>query len=248
MNKKTVLITGAAKRLGKDLCHYFASNSYDIALSYNKSNKDAINLKNTLKKEYKINCKIYKANLFNTSDTKKLIAQVIRDFPNLNLLVNNASIFNRSSIFDSESELMNNFSVHFFSPLILSKAFYQNVKNNNIENAQIINMVDKNIVRYDTQNFYYLLSKKMLAELTKMSCLEFAPIVRVNAVAPGYILDDEFLASSPKIKRDLIKKIPLQKKGNAENIIKTFDFLEKNNFVNGQILFIDGASSLNHAG
>jgi len=248
MNKKAVLITGAAKRLGKDLCHYFASNSYDVAISYNKSNKDAVILKNTLEKHYKINCKIYKANLFNIDEAKTLIACVIKDFPYLTHLVNNASIFNRSTIFDSESELVNNFNVHFFSPLILSKAFYQNVKKNNTKNAQIINMVDKNIVRYNTQNFYYLLSKKMLAELTKMSCLEFAPLVRVNAVAPGYILDDEFLVSSPKIKRDIIKKIPLQKKGDADNIVQAFDFLEKNNFVNGQILFVDGASSLNHAG
>jgi short-subunit dehydrogenase len=107
-------------------------------------------------------------------------------------------------------------------------------------------MLDKNIARTDTIHFYYLLSKKFLAEFTKMLALEVAPNIRVNGIAPGYIIPEknvsaEYVEKTPKL-------IPLQKIGNVKNIVQTLEFLLENDFINGQILSIDGGASLNHAG
>ena len=115
-----------------------------------------------------------------------------------------------------------------------------------IKNAQIINMLDKNIARTNTAYFYYLLSKKFLAEFTKMLTLEVAPHIRVNGIAPGYVALETIV--SAEYAEKIITKIPLQKICDIKNIIQTLEFLLENDFINGQILSIDGGASLNHAG
>ena len=74
--------------------------------------------------------------------------------------------------------------------------------------------------------------------------VELAPKIRVNGIAPGFILNPIDNSSA----ENFVKKIPLQTKGEVENIVQAVEFLLKNKFVTGQILFVDGGASLNHAG
>jgi pteridine reductase len=250
-NKKigTALITGAAKRIGRKMALELAAQGYDIVISYNNSANEAKKLSAEIAQKFSVKCEIFQCDLVDQNQAKKLAEFMVENFANWNLLINNASIFNKSKFLDTpEEEGFDNFNIHFFAPLILSKKFAQNVKAKKIQNAQIINMIDKNIARFDTNYFYYLLSKKFLAEFTKMLALEIAPEVRVNGIAPGFILNsiDE---ENPSIETEnLLKRIPLKTKGEVENILQAVEFLLKNKFVNGQILFIDGGASLNHAG
>jgi len=248
-NLNAALITGGAKRIGREIALNLASLGYDILISYNNSEVEAQKLAKRIAQDFGVKSEIFQGNLQDVKQTKKLAEFAVKKFPHLNLLVNNASIFNKSKFLTApDSELMENLNTHFISPLILSKIFAQNVEKNSLQNAQIINLIDKNIVRYDTSYFYYLLSKKALGELTKMLALELAPQTRVNGIAPGFILNpiDE---KTPSLEtQNVIKKIPLKTKGEPENIWQAVKFLLKNNFVNGQILFVDGGASLNHAG
>ena len=223
----TALITGAAKRIGREMALNLAGMGYDLIIAYRNSKEEAEEL----------------------AQTKKLAEFAKENFPSWNLLINNASIFNKSKFLTApESEMMENMNIHLFSPLILAKEFVQHVEKNSIKNAQIINMIDKNIARIDTNYFYYLLSKKSLAEFTKMLAVEIAPQVRVNGIAPGFILNS-ISEENPSLEtQNLIKKIPMKAQGEIENIWQAMEFLLKNKFVTGQILFIDGGSSLNHAG
>jgi pteridine reductase len=243
------LITGGAKRIGREIALNLAKKGYDIAITYKNSAKEAESLAQKIRKNYQVKCEIFSCDLFELNQTKKLAKEVLKKLPHCNLLVNNASIFNKSKFLTApDSELMNNLNTHLISPLILSKEFAKNVAEKNIKNAQIINLTDKNIARFDTNYFYYLLTKKTLAEFTKMLSLELAPQIRVNAIALGFILNsiDE---KNPSLEtQNLIKKIPLKTKGEIENILQAVEFLLTNNFVTGQILFIDGGASLNHAG
>ncbi len=248
-SKNAVLITGGAKRIGREIALFLASNGFDIAISYNKSQAEAANLVAEIAKQFAVKCEIFCADLCDEGDAKKLIRDVLKKFPYLNLLINNASIFNKSKFFAaSENELQDNLNIHFISPLILAQQFAKNVVAKDLKNAQIINMIDKNIVRFDTQYFCYLLSKKNLAEATKMLALELSPHIRVNGIAPGFILDPIDNGLAPEVMKNIIKKIPLQRKGEAENIVQTVEFLLKNDFINGQIISVDGGASLNHAG
>jgi pteridine reductase len=237
----TALITGGAKRIGREIAFLLAAQGYDLVINYNNSQLEAQELATEIDKKFKVKCAIFKADLRDLEQTKKLAEFVKKNSSNWNLLINNASIFNKSKFLTaSETEISDNLNIHFFSPLILAKEFAKNAP----ENGQIINLLDKNIVSYDTSYFYYLLSKKFLAEATKMLALELAPNIRVNGIAPGLVLEPIDNSNYPVF----AKKIPLQKTGNTRNIVQTVDFLLSNDFVNGEILFIDGGASLNHAG
>jgi NAD(P)-dependent dehydrogenase (short-subunit alcohol dehydrogenase family) len=239
------LITGGAKRIGSEIAIYLAKKGYDLIITYHKSKLDAEKLVKKIKTKYQVKCTLIRCDLTKIDQTKILAKKIKSDFANCNLLINNASIFNRSKFLtSSEEEFFNNLNIHLISPLILAKEFAKNA----VKNSQIINILDKNITRFDTSYFYYLFSKKTLAELTKMLAVEIAPEVRVNGIAPGFILNSVNEKNPQNETEILTKKIPLKTKGEISNIIQAVAFLLENSFVNGQIIFVDGGASLNHAG
>ena len=247
INKNTALITGASQRLGKEMAICLAKKGFDLVIHYNKSQAQATQLLQELKQNYKINGAIIDGDLSDKSSAKKIANFMFENYPNWNLLINNSSIFNKSKFLDDlDEEFENNLAIHLTSPLYLSNFFAKNVIAKKIKNAQIINMLDKNIARTDTAYFYYLLSKKFLAEFTKMLALEIAPHIRVNGIAPGYVALETIV--STEYAEKIITKIPLQKICDIKNIVQTLEFLLENDFINGQILSIDGGASLNHAG
>lgn len=244
-NLGTALITGGAKRIGREIALNLAEMGYDLVIGFNKSQAEAKKLSQEIKKNFAVRCEIYQCDLCDLNQTKKLARFVKENFPGWNLLVNNASIFSESKFLSgSDFELFQNLNIHLVSPLILAKEFAKNPA----KNSHIINMIDKNITRFETKYFYYLLSKKFLTELTKMLAVEIAPEVRVNGIAPGFILNSVDEKNPSAETQNLIKKIPLKTKGEVENIWQAIEFLLRNNFVNGQIIFVDGGASLNHAG
>lgn len=244
------LITGGAKRIGSKIACFLASKGFDIAISYNNSKGEAQNLAKKITNDFKVKCEIFKCDLANGKEVELLIDDVLEKFPNLNLLINNASVFKQSKFLDEDGleQLQENLNVHFLAPLVLMQKFALNVKQNNLPNAQIINLLDKNINRFETRYFYYILTKKNLANLTKMLAVELAPQIRVNGIGPGFILDAIDNSASQDEVQKIIKKIPLEKKGDVENICQTVGYLLENDFINGQIINVDGGASLNHAG
>jgi len=246
-NKNTALITGASQRIGKEMAICLAKKGYYLVIHYNNSKEQALKLMAELKKNYNIDGATIDGDLSDKNSTQKIADFMFKNFPNWNLLINNSSIFHKSKFLnDLDEEFEKNLNIHLTSPLYLSHFFAKNVIEKKIKNAQIINMLDKNIARIDTINFYYLLSKKFLAEFTKMLALEVAPHLRVNGIAPGYILPD--IDASEEYVKKTTQSIPLQKIGDTKNITQTLEFLLENDFINGQILSIDGGASLNHAG
>jgi pteridine reductase len=241
----TALITGGAQRIGRELARNLAKIGYDLVIHYNYSVKEAANLQKEIK-ELGVKCTLIKADLLDKKQFNDLILKM-KKIKKWNLLINNASIFNRSKFTTScEDEMDKNFTIHLKVPMILSRAMAKNCQENSLE-GNIINMVDKNIVRYDTKYFDYVLSKKSLAELTKMLAIQLAPEIRVNAIAPGF-LNNVHDSDSEEETAKLADKIPLKRKAEKEDIVSGMKFLLKNEFVTGEILFIDGGASLNHAG
>jgi len=249
MNNKslgTALITGGAKRIGKAVAINLAKMGYDLVIHYNNSHLEAEDLQKEIKK-LKVDCSLIKADLLDKNQVEGLVLK-LKKIKNWNLLINNASIFYKSSFLQSDiEELEKNLTIHLKIPAILSKALAQNCQQNKLS-GNIINMIDKNITRYETKYFDYLLSKKSLAEFTKMLALQLAPQIRVNAIAPGFILNS-VNEKNPSIEtKNLLAKIPLHKKASEIDIASGVKYLLANDFITGEILFIDGGASLNHAG
>jgi len=250
VRKGTALITGASQRLGKEMAIYLAQNNYNIVIHYNNSKKLASDLAEFLQEKYQVQTATIKGDLNKAESAKKIADFMNNNFQDWNILINNASIFNKSKFLENiDDELLPNLNIHVISPIYLSHFFAQKIAKEKTKNANIINMIDKNIARYETIHFYYLLSKKFLAELTKMLALELAPNIRVNGIAPGYILPDKSQKNNAKKNIELYQKlIPVNHIGNPKNIIQTLDFILENDFLTGQILSIDGGASLNHVG
>ena len=235
--KPAALVTGGAKRVGQGIALSLAHLGFDIALHYNNSKNEAQKTATKIKK-LKRRCEIFACNLFDETEVKDLLPAVKRRFPGLELLVNSASIFEKSGPLTSDSgSLERHFAINFKAPYILSTQFAKNVRSGNI-----INILDTHIVKNQSAYSDYLLSKKILAEFTKMVAVQFAPRIRVSAVAPGLILPPKGEADS-YLKR-LAEKIPLKRKGSIDSIAQTVQFLIQNDFITGQIIFVDGGEHL----
>lgn len=183
---KTVLITGAAKRLGRSLALFLAKENYNIVITYNKSKFDA----EDLKKEIELlgrKCGIYQIDFNVLSNVQVLLDKIFQDFPDISVLINNASIFEENRFAEIELEsLSQNFNVHCFAPLLLSQSFAQKVTK-----GKIINITDIRVKTETLRFFPYLLSKKSLANLTKMLAEELKPNIEVNEIRPGILLENK---------------------------------------------------------
>ncbi len=234
---RSALVTGGAKRIGKEIALSLSLSGFKIALHYNHSQKEAREIQEEIQ-DLGGTCEIFACDFAKGTQTQKLIAAVKKRFPDLQLLINNASIFEMDSIFErSLKKFDTHFTVNFKTPFILTQEFARTCKS-----GHIINILDTNITRNRSKYFSYLLSKKCLAELTQFTALELAPKFRVNAIAPGFILPPS--DNSPRKSKDRLKKIPLEKKGEPYQILQTIEFLIRNDYVTGQIIYSDGGEHL----
>lgn len=235
--KGTALITGGAQRIGKSIALHLARTGYTIALHYHTSITQA------QKTAQEINakggrCRLFPCNLSDETTVQKLIRLAKHECPDLQVLINNASIFERSSFENYNLNSLNrHFVINFIAPYILTAEFAKHCRTGNV-----INILDTHVVDNRIGHFDYLLSKKSLSELTKLSAVALAPRIRVNAVAPGLILPPQEKGDD-YIQR-LSKKIPLKRRGHTANICAAVDALLDNDYLTGQTIFCDGGEHL----
>ncbi len=236
-SKGTVLITGAAKRLGRYLALDLAQQGYAIALHYHQSKPEAMSLARTIFK-MGVRCELFACDLADEDQTLRLTAEVFQAFPNLNVLINSASVFipNRFGARDLGLFKMH-WDINFKAPYILSCEFSRLVKK-----GQVINFIDTNAVKYKTGYADYLMTKKALMEFTKMAAVQWGPAIRVNGIAPGMILAP--VNNQPDDRRQRARQIPLQRTGAPHNILQSLKFLLDNDYLTGQIIANDGGEGL----
>jgi len=236
---KTALITGGSKRIGKAVAEFLAEKGWSIIIHFNSSEKPANQLAETLNRKFPTqNFSTVKANLSNEKEVVELIPKIISEYGLFQLLINNASVFNPGYLETSSVELFNNqINTNLKAPFILIRDFVNICKQGNV-----INFVDTRITTNKSDFAVYSLSKKALWDLTKMAALEFAPAIRINAIAPGVTLppadkDKKYLAK-------LAQNIPMKKPGGVEPILKSIEYILENNHLTGQLLFADGGENL----
>jgi len=241
VNSSAVLVTGAGTRLGSLFARHMATRGYDVALHCNHSVDAAQALAAELRAQG-VQCEVFPQDFQADFDTDLYIAGIQSRFANLQCLINNASAYDAAPAAKTTRQMLETqFKVNFVTPFLLTSSFARNVGG-----GQVINILDNKIAFQQYQYAAYLLSKKSLAEFTKMAALEFAPAVRVNGIAPGVTLPGVTRADNYIQWR--IDGIPLKKKGEDANLMAALDYLVSNEFVTGQILFVDGGESLNQIG
>jgi pteridine reductase len=234
---KNALVTGAAKRIGREVALTLASQGANIALHYRNAENEARDLCIEIER-YGSECWLFQADFERRDGYEGLIEAVFDKSGGVDVLVNSASIFPQSTLHDITWEnLAAVMQINTWAPFYLCRSFAKKAKQ-----GVIVNLLDARSGGIDPRHVAYLLSKQALETLTRFMALEFAPDIRVNGVAPGLILpppgeDERYLER-------LINTVPLRRHGNEGNIADAVLFLIRNDFITGQVIYIDGGRSI----
>jgi pteridine reductase len=241
MNKR-ILITGAAKRIGKEMALSFFKKGWDIVIHFNASKDEAESLADQMNAERFNSAMLVQANLDNTNEVEKLVAKLQSNNISIDALINNASTFYPTPIgtFSEENwdALMGS---NLKAPLLLIQSFHKQLKKNK---GFIINITDINVDKALVNHSIYLAAKSGLQTLTKALAKELAPHIRVNAIAPGAILEPPNTEWTSEQKNKIIDAVPLKRMGSEKDIVDAAIYLSEAEYVTGQILNIDGGKSL----
>ncbi len=230
-------ITGGARRIGKHITLALAEMGYDIALHYNQSEDQAFALADEVR-ALDCSCELFQADLSDVKQVAGLMDGVKHSFPELNILINNASLFEPGSIAEtSNKSWVNHFSTNLLAPCILTRDFAEG-----LEEGLVVNLLDTHISQNRTTHAAYLLAKKGLADFTKMAAKEYAPGIRINGIAPGAILPPPH-ADADHMDR-ILERIPLKRQGDVDHITGALAFLIENDYLTGQIIYADGGEQL----
>lgn len=240
--KKVVLITGASRGIGRASAEVFASHDYDVVINYNNSRVEAESLKNELEKSYNIKTQLVKCDISNELEVEKMVNEVINEFGHIDVLVNNAGIAIDTLFEDKTVEnFKNTLNVNLIGTFLVSKyvgKFMLENKKGSIINVSSTNGIDT----YYPMSLDYDASKAGVISLTHNLALQYAPYVRVNAVAPGWVntdmnkeLDQEFIDEENK-------KILLNRFASPDEIAKVIYFLatDEASYINSEIIRVDG--------
>lgn len=237
MTRPAILITGAAKRVGRAVALYFAARGYDVALHYHRSQAEAESVASEIR-ALGVACALVRADLADSAQWSLVVAEAYQLFPSLAVLVNNASVFDAGRFLASDlAHYEQEFRINTQAPIFLTQAFAQTV-----ESGVVVNMLDTKITRHQHSHFFYLLSKKTLAAFTQMAAVELAPRIRVNAVCPGYLLPGG--GWTEEYQARLEPTLPLQKIATLDEVAGAVYSLVENKSLTGQCLFVDGGEHL----
>jgi pteridine reductase len=182
---------------------------------------------------------LFRCDLDQIDDVLEFMPKVFGKFPDCNLLINNASIFEKALFQDTDQELLDRFlNVNFKAPFFLSRDFSRHC-----QEGQIINILDTKISKEGGSYFAYTLTKKTLHEFTRMAAKVLAPRIRVNGICPGMILPSKELSEAEFEK--LSRKIPVQHRGDPQSVVSAVRFLIENSYVTGECIYVDGGEHLN---
>jgi NAD(P)-dependent dehydrogenase (short-subunit alcohol dehydrogenase family) len=234
---KTALVTGGALRLGAAVARALAGEGADVVVHYGRSQAAAEALVQEVRAGG-VSAWSLQADLMRQEEVDAVIPRALDLAEQLDILVNSASIFSPDTLMEATlDDLLQNLRVNAWAPLALSRSFARHAKR-----GDILNFLDSRVADYDWKHFSYIASKNALELWTRMTALEFAPSIRVNAVAPGLILpppgkDEAYLQA-------MRNTVPLKRHGGAEDIVAAVLFLLHSQFVTGQVIYVDGGRHL----
>ena len=179
-----ILVTGGARRLGRFFVKTLASQGNQVAIHYNSSSAQAEELLREIGGAEKGHA-VFQANLSDLSEAQKLIDNCVADWGQFDLLINSASTyFCRGMSGIRQEDLMDDFVINFMSPFMLMQHFEKHCGR-----GQIINILDNRVNYVDADAGPYALAKKSLRDATEACAQEWQGKIRVNAVAPGNVLN-----------------------------------------------------------
>lgn len=245
-NSKVVLITGAGKRVGATIAHYCHQLGMRLAIHYRESAQHASALCANFNQQRQNSAIALGADLRNTDKLEGLIAEVISQWGQLDVLINNASSFYPVPLVKVTPKVWEDvMASNLKAPFFLAQLAAPHLKQ---QKGCIINLVDIQAQRPLKNYLVYCIAKAGLVMLTKSLAKELGPDIRVNAIAPGIVLwpDDE-TEFNEALREKIVARNALKRAGTPQDIAKTAIFLINHaDFITGQIIAVDGGRSLGY--
>jgi pteridine reductase len=240
--EKNVLITGAAKRIGAECARLLHDQGWNILLHYKSSELEAEQLCHEFNDKRPDSAQLVQGNLRNMTELEAIAQVASSSWGGLDVLINNASSFYPTPLANTSEEQWDDLlGSNLKAPFFLSKALSECLAS---RQGCIVNIVDVHAERGLLGYPVYSIAKAGLVAMTKILAKELAPVIRVNAVAPGAILWPEG-GSSEHDKGEILQRVPLARCGSPEDIAKAVLYLVKDaDYVTGQILTVDGGRTL----
>lgn len=241
MDKKTVLVTGASRGIGKAIATVFAENGYNVLINYNNSEKEALDLYNELKSRG-LSVDTYKADVSKKEEVNLMINYCIGQFEKIDVLVNNAGI-SRSNLFtdityEEWDEVINtNLNSVFYTTKKALQYMLPQMSGKIINISSIWGMVG------GSYEVHYSTSKAAIIGMTKSLAKELGPSnIQVNCIAPGVIQTDMLNSIGEETLEMLREETPLMRLGTPEDIAYCALYLgsDKANFITGQVISPNG--------
>ena len=241
LENKVTLITGATRGIGKGIAKKFAEQGSSVAFTYVSSEEKAIALSNDLK-EMGVDAKGYKSNAGNFNEAQELVDQILADFGQLDVLINNAGITKDGLLMRMSEENWDDvIDINLKSVFNLTKASLRTFLKQ--KSGSIINMSSIVGVQGNAGQSNYSASKSGIIGFTKSIAQELGSRnIRCNAIAPGFI-ETEMTAKLDQSTVDQWRAgIPLKRGGTPNDIANACVFLasDMSSYITGQTIHVDG--------
>jgi NAD(P)-dependent dehydrogenase (short-subunit alcohol dehydrogenase family) len=233
-DRQLALVTGAAHRLGKAFALTLARAGYDILLHYHSAEDEA---RQTQAEIESLGRRVISSQADLTHPAQ--ISSLLSGVESLNVLVNSAAFMPSGN---TESLSIENWDVSLDLNLRAPFLLAQECSKKMTKGGLIVNITDMGAQKAWSRYPSYTVSKAALESLTKILARALAPRIRVNAIAPGFVLQSE-IVSAEEWQR-LINRVPLKRPARSEEIASALEFLLKNEYITGQTIVVDGGYSL----
>jgi pteridine reductase len=239
---KSVLITGAARRVGAVMARSLHSAGANLVLHYRSSAEEAAALAQDLNRERSGSATLVQCDLLDAAAVKALAHTAAGAFGGLDILINNASSFYPTPLGDIEEDDWNDLiGTNLKAPLFLAQAAAPALRE---RSGLILNMTDIHGIRPLRRHPVYCIAKAGLIMLTRSLARELGPQVRVNAISPGPVMWPED-GVDEALREKIVGRTALKRGGSAEDVARAALFFAcEAPFVTGQVLAIDGGRSI----
>ncbi len=241
---KNALITGAARRIGREIALALAGAGANVAITFSASQSAA---EDTVRDLAALNVEALavRCEIRDPADVKQTVGAVIEEFKTLDLLVNNAGSFESVDLEDISVEAWDRmFEINTRGPFLMAQAAHPHLKQSSGRDhagARIINIGSLGGIHPWATHAHYCTSKAALHMLSQTMAKAWAPEIAVNCVAPGMIVQGEVGAGYEEFAR----KTPMRRNGTAEDVAAAaLFFATAPHFITGQLLAVDGGLGL----
>ena len=227
---------GAGRRVGRSLALALGDTGARVAIHYGNSQQDAIETAEIIK-SMGSEAVCFQADLEDTNQVKALASDVQKQLGSINILVNNASVFNKISMQGLlEHEWDRHFAINVRAPFLLAQAMQSQLSKTSA--GKIININDWKTAR--PTRFAYGITKTALSGLTRTLALSMAPTVQVNEIALGAILPPADIPQNRRRSEIKMNLGPADRMGTLNEVTDAMMMLIQNDFITGETINVDG--------